>query len=126
MAAKEQDWELLASFLIGTMNSYVQVKKFMGPERTRELLKGWTPISCKEQVQQIKAWWKNKACYKRTRRRSWPKARKTAQWKLPKPPQPNVCLKKCPTSPSKPQRPTRRVSKIQRERQTPNGANLTL
>ncbi|MBW0525542.1 hypothetical protein O181_065257 [Austropuccinia psidii MF-1] len=38
------------------MNSYLQVKKFMGPEKTEELLKGWTPMSCKGQVQRIKAW----------------------------------------------------------------------
>ncbi|MBW0590428.1 hypothetical protein O181_130143 [Austropuccinia psidii MF-1] len=41
------------------MNSYLQVKNFMGPEKTEELLKGWTPMSCKGQVQQIKAWFKN-------------------------------------------------------------------
>ncbi|MBW0509682.1 hypothetical protein O181_049397 [Austropuccinia psidii MF-1] len=33
----------------------------MGPEKTEELLKGWTPISCKGQVQQIKAWLKNQS-----------------------------------------------------------------
>ncbi|MBW0533647.1 hypothetical protein O181_073362 [Austropuccinia psidii MF-1] len=32
---------------------------FMGPEKTEELLRGWTSISCKGQVQQIKAWLKN-------------------------------------------------------------------
>ncbi|MBW0532968.1 hypothetical protein O181_072683 [Austropuccinia psidii MF-1] len=31
----------------------------MGPEKTEELLKGWTPMSFKGQVQQIKAWLKN-------------------------------------------------------------------
>ncbi|MBW0463755.1 hypothetical protein O181_003470 [Austropuccinia psidii MF-1] len=40
------------------MNSYLQVKKFMGPEKTEELWKGWTPMSCKGQVQQIKSWLK--------------------------------------------------------------------
>ncbi|MBW0583558.1 hypothetical protein O181_123273 [Austropuccinia psidii MF-1] len=43
------------------MNSYVQVNKFMGPGKTEELLKGWTPMSCKGQVQQIKAWFKNQS-----------------------------------------------------------------
>ncbi|MBW0580179.1 hypothetical protein O181_119894 [Austropuccinia psidii MF-1] len=42
------------------MSSYLQVKKLMGPEKTEALLKGWTPISCKGQVQWIKAWLKNK------------------------------------------------------------------
>ncbi|MBW0575320.1 hypothetical protein O181_115035 [Austropuccinia psidii MF-1] len=43
------------------MNSYLQVKKFMGPEKIEELLKVWTPISCKRQVQHIKAWLKNQS-----------------------------------------------------------------
>ncbi|MBW0593105.1 hypothetical protein O181_132820, partial [Austropuccinia psidii MF-1] len=58
MAAKQQEWELLQSLWIGTINSYLQVKKFRGPEKTEELLKGWTPIFCKGQIQQIKAWFK--------------------------------------------------------------------
>ncbi|MBW0580372.1 hypothetical protein O181_120087 [Austropuccinia psidii MF-1] len=61
MEAKQQEWELLPSLWIGTMNSYLQVKKFMGPEKTQELLKGWTPISFKEKVQQIKPWLKNQS-----------------------------------------------------------------
>ncbi|MBW0592342.1 hypothetical protein O181_132057 [Austropuccinia psidii MF-1] len=43
------------------MTSYIQVKRFMGPEKTEELLRGWKPMSFKGQVQQIKAWWKNKS-----------------------------------------------------------------
>ncbi|MBW0586502.1 hypothetical protein O181_126217 [Austropuccinia psidii MF-1] len=43
------------------MNSYIQVKKFMGQENKEELLQGWTPMSCKGQVQQIKAWLKNQS-----------------------------------------------------------------
>ncbi|MBW0523336.1 hypothetical protein O181_063051 [Austropuccinia psidii MF-1] len=43
------------------MNSYLQVKKFIGPERTEEIMMGWTPLSCKGQVQQIKAWLKNQS-----------------------------------------------------------------
>ncbi|MBW0506616.1 hypothetical protein O181_046331 [Austropuccinia psidii MF-1] len=33
----------------------------MGPEKTEELLKSWTPMSCKGQVQQIKSWLKNQS-----------------------------------------------------------------
>ncbi|MBW0592230.1 hypothetical protein O181_131945 [Austropuccinia psidii MF-1] len=51
--------ELLPSLWIGTMNSYPQVKKLMGPEKMEDLLKGWTSISCKVQVQQIKDLLKN-------------------------------------------------------------------
>ncbi|MBW0589222.1 hypothetical protein O181_128937 [Austropuccinia psidii MF-1] len=61
MAAKQQEWELLPSLSIGTMNSYLQVKKFMGPEKTEKRLKGCKPISCKGQVQQIKTWSKNQS-----------------------------------------------------------------
>ncbi|MBW0512968.1 hypothetical protein O181_052683 [Austropuccinia psidii MF-1] len=59
MAARQKEWELLPSLWIGTMNSYLQVKNFMGPEQTQDLLKGWTPMSCKGQVQNIKACLKN-------------------------------------------------------------------
>ncbi|MBW0557432.1 hypothetical protein O181_097147 [Austropuccinia psidii MF-1] len=59
MAAKQQEWELLPNLWIGTINSYLQVKKFMGPEKTEEPLKVSKPMSCKGQVQQIKAWLKN-------------------------------------------------------------------
>ncbi|MBW0531676.1 hypothetical protein O181_071391 [Austropuccinia psidii MF-1] len=61
MEAKRQEWELLPSIWIGTMNSYLQVKKFMGPQKTEELLKVWKPMSCKGKVQQIKAWLKTQS-----------------------------------------------------------------
>ncbi|MBW0552971.1 hypothetical protein O181_092686 [Austropuccinia psidii MF-1] len=35
----------------------------MGTEKTEDLLKGWTPMSCKGQVQQIKAWLKNQSMF---------------------------------------------------------------
>ncbi|MBW0577528.1 hypothetical protein O181_117243 [Austropuccinia psidii MF-1] len=60
-SGKQQEWELLPSLCIGTMNSYFQVKKLMGTEKTEELLRGWTPMSCKGQVQQIKAWLKKQS-----------------------------------------------------------------
>ncbi|MBW0532127.1 hypothetical protein O181_071842 [Austropuccinia psidii MF-1] len=43
MVAKKQDWELLPSLWIGEINSYLQVKKLMGQEKTEELLRGWKP-----------------------------------------------------------------------------------
>ncbi|MBW0519367.1 hypothetical protein O181_059082 [Austropuccinia psidii MF-1] len=61
MTSKQHEWELLPSLWRGTMNSYLQVKKFMGPEKTEEIVKGWTPMSYKGQVQQIKAWLKNQS-----------------------------------------------------------------
>ncbi|MBW0536123.1 hypothetical protein O181_075838 [Austropuccinia psidii MF-1] len=59
MVEKKKEWELLPSLLIGMMNSYLQVKKFMGPEKIEELLRGYTLMSWKGQVKQIKAWLKN-------------------------------------------------------------------
>ncbi|MBW0535311.1 hypothetical protein O181_075026 [Austropuccinia psidii MF-1] len=61
MEAKEQEWEFLPSFWIGTINPYLQVKKLMGPEKTQELMKGWKPMSCKGQVQKIKTCLKNQS-----------------------------------------------------------------
>ncbi|MBW0553781.1 hypothetical protein O181_093496 [Austropuccinia psidii MF-1] len=61
MVAKQQEWELLPSLWIGTMNSNLQVKNFMGPEKTEEFLMGWTLMSCKGQVQKIEAWLKNQS-----------------------------------------------------------------
>ncbi|MBW0544500.1 hypothetical protein O181_084215 [Austropuccinia psidii MF-1] len=33
----------------------------MGPENTEDLLRGWKPMSCKGQAQQIKDWFKNQS-----------------------------------------------------------------
>ncbi|MBW0473723.1 hypothetical protein O181_013438 [Austropuccinia psidii MF-1] len=63
MAAKHKEWELLPSLWIVTMNSYLQVKRFMGPEDTQHLLKGWTLMSCKGQGQKTKAWLKKQSIF---------------------------------------------------------------
>ncbi|MBW0506271.1 hypothetical protein O181_045986 [Austropuccinia psidii MF-1] len=63
MAAKQKEWELLPGLWIGRMNSYLQVKKLVGPEKTEDLLRVWTPMSRKGQVQQIKAWLKNQISF---------------------------------------------------------------
>ncbi|MBW0590178.1 hypothetical protein O181_129893 [Austropuccinia psidii MF-1] len=63
MEEKQKEWELLPSTWIGTMNSYLEVKKFMLPEKTEDLLRGWTPMSCKGKVQQIKACLKNQSIF---------------------------------------------------------------
>ncbi|MBW0547469.1 hypothetical protein O181_087184 [Austropuccinia psidii MF-1] len=44
---------------IGTMNSYLQVKKFLEQEKTKYLMKGWKTMSFKGQFQKRKAWLKN-------------------------------------------------------------------
>ncbi|MBW0519928.1 hypothetical protein O181_059643 [Austropuccinia psidii MF-1] len=83
MVAKQQEWELLQSPWIGKINSYLQVKKFMGPEKTEELLRGWTPMSCKGQVQQIKAWLKNKSMLSEDQRKKLAKGKDNSPVEAP-------------------------------------------
>ncbi|MBW0464444.1 hypothetical protein O181_004159 [Austropuccinia psidii MF-1] len=59
MAAKQKEWELLPNIWIGTMSSYLKVKRFTGPEKTEDFLRGWKHMSCKGQVQHIKSGLKN-------------------------------------------------------------------
>ncbi|MBW0474649.1 hypothetical protein O181_014364 [Austropuccinia psidii MF-1] len=63
MVEKKQEFELIPRPLIGKINSNVQVKKFLSLGNTENLLKGWTPISCKGRFQQIKAWLKNQTIF---------------------------------------------------------------
>ncbi|MBW0499188.1 hypothetical protein O181_038903 [Austropuccinia psidii MF-1] len=69
MAPKQHEWELLKSLWIGKMNSYLQLKNFMGPEKTEELLRGWKSMSCKGQVQQIKAGFKTQSILSKERKK---------------------------------------------------------
>ncbi|MBW0581666.1 hypothetical protein O181_121381 [Austropuccinia psidii MF-1] len=62
----------------------------MGPEKTEELLKGWTPMSCKGQFQLIKAWLKNQIMLSEDQKKKLAKERKTAQWKLLETPQAKI------------------------------------
>ncbi|MBW0464146.1 hypothetical protein O181_003861 [Austropuccinia psidii MF-1] len=41
------------------MISYLHIKRFLGQEKTIELLGGWSPLSCKDKVKKIKNWFKN-------------------------------------------------------------------
>ncbi|MBW0554455.1 hypothetical protein O181_094170 [Austropuccinia psidii MF-1] len=43
------------------MNSYLHIKSFLGQEKTIELLRGWTPLSCKDSVKNIKNCLKNQS-----------------------------------------------------------------
>ncbi|MBW0500394.1 hypothetical protein O181_040109 [Austropuccinia psidii MF-1] len=51
------------------MNFYIEVRKFMGPEKTKDLLNGWTPMSCKRQVQKIKDWLRNQSILSEDRKK---------------------------------------------------------
>ncbi|MBW0541304.1 hypothetical protein O181_081019 [Austropuccinia psidii MF-1] len=43
------------------MNSYLHIKRFLGQDKTTELLGGWSPLSCKDKVKKIKNWLKNQS-----------------------------------------------------------------
>ncbi|MBW0590396.1 hypothetical protein O181_130111 [Austropuccinia psidii MF-1] len=43
------------------MNSYLHIKRFLGQEKTIELLGGWSPLSCKDKVKKIKNWLKKQS-----------------------------------------------------------------
>ncbi|MBW0589837.1 hypothetical protein O181_129552 [Austropuccinia psidii MF-1] len=47
--------------LAGAMNSYFHTKSFLGQENTIELLGGWSPLSCKNNVKKINNWLKNQS-----------------------------------------------------------------
>ncbi|MBW0510810.1 hypothetical protein O181_050525 [Austropuccinia psidii MF-1] len=83
LAAKQQEWELLPSLWIGTMSSYLQVKKFMGPKKREELLSGWTLMSCEGQVQQIKAWSKNQSMLSEDQKRKLAQGKDNSQVEAP-------------------------------------------
>ncbi|MBW0566497.1 hypothetical protein O181_106212 [Austropuccinia psidii MF-1] len=43
------------------MNSYLHIKRFLGQEKTIELLGSWNPLSCKDKVKNINNWLKNQS-----------------------------------------------------------------
>ncbi|MBW0587752.1 hypothetical protein O181_127467 [Austropuccinia psidii MF-1] len=65
------------------MNSYLQVKKFMGAEKTEELLKGWTPMYCKGQFQQIKDWLKNQSMLSEDQKKKLDQGKENSQVEAP-------------------------------------------
>ncbi|MBW0534864.1 hypothetical protein O181_074579 [Austropuccinia psidii MF-1] len=55
----------------------------MGPEKTEELLRGWKPISCKGQVQQIKAWWKTQSMLSEDQKKKLPQGKDNSPVEAP-------------------------------------------
>ncbi|MBW0559649.1 hypothetical protein O181_099364 [Austropuccinia psidii MF-1] len=80
---------------------------FMGPEKTEDLLRGWTPMSCKGQVKHIKAWLKNQSMF------SEDKKKKLAQGKTNSP----VEAPKASTGKNLPQKVKKRAQKPKRKGQ---------
>ncbi|MBW0490228.1 hypothetical protein O181_029943 [Austropuccinia psidii MF-1] len=60
-AAKAEEWEICPSLWQGAMNTYLHIKSFLGQEKTKQLVGGWSPFSCKEKVKKIKNWLKNQS-----------------------------------------------------------------
>ncbi|MBW0491092.1 hypothetical protein O181_030807 [Austropuccinia psidii MF-1] len=58
---KEKEWEICPSIWQGEMNSYLHIMSFLGQEKTIELLGGWSPLSCKDNVKKIKNWLENQS-----------------------------------------------------------------
>ncbi|MBW0548282.1 hypothetical protein O181_087997 [Austropuccinia psidii MF-1] len=48
MEANQKEWELLPGLWIGTMSSYLQVKKILNPKKTEDLMKLRYPCLAKE------------------------------------------------------------------------------
>ncbi|MBW0593213.1 hypothetical protein O181_132928 [Austropuccinia psidii MF-1] len=57
--AKEEEWEICSGLLKGAMNVYLHMKRFLGWEKTIELLAEWIPFSCKDKFKNINHWLKN-------------------------------------------------------------------
>ncbi|MBW0589937.1 hypothetical protein O181_129652 [Austropuccinia psidii MF-1] len=56
----------------------------MGPEKAEELLKGWTPMSCKGQAQQIKAWFKNQSMLSEDKKKKFAQGKDNSPVEAPK------------------------------------------
>ncbi|MBW0565913.1 hypothetical protein O181_105628 [Austropuccinia psidii MF-1] len=53
-AAKEEQWEISPSLCQGDMNSYLHIKRFLGQDKTIELLGVWSPFYRKDKVKKLK------------------------------------------------------------------------
>ncbi|MBW0517563.1 hypothetical protein O181_057278 [Austropuccinia psidii MF-1] len=58
-AAKEEEWKICPSLWQGAMSSYLQIKSFLGQEKTIERFGGWSLLSFKDKFKKINNWLKN-------------------------------------------------------------------
>ncbi|MBW0529213.1 hypothetical protein O181_068928 [Austropuccinia psidii MF-1] len=61
MATKQQEWELLPSLWRGTMSSYPQIRKLLGPEKGRGLPEGLETHVFQSTSPKDKDWLKNQS-----------------------------------------------------------------
>ncbi|MBW0468541.1 hypothetical protein O181_008256 [Austropuccinia psidii MF-1] len=59
------------------------IKEALGPESTEDLLNGWTPMSCKVQVQKIKVWLKDQSILSVDRKKDLSQKRDNSQVEAP-------------------------------------------
>ncbi|MBW0520264.1 hypothetical protein O181_059979 [Austropuccinia psidii MF-1] len=116
MAAKQQELELLPSLWIGTMNSYLKVKNFMDPEKKEDLLKGWTPMSCEEQVQNIKYWLKNQSMLSEDQKKKLAQGKDNSPVEAPQASTSNNSPQKVPNKGKKTPKNNQKGKQRQRER----------
>ncbi|MBW0497377.1 hypothetical protein O181_037092 [Austropuccinia psidii MF-1] len=83
------------------MNSYLQVKKLMGTEKAEELLWGWTPMSCKGQVQHIKAWLKNQSMLSEDQKKKLSQGKEQSQVEAPQASKSKLTPQQVPKKPKK-------------------------
>ncbi|MBW0498305.1 hypothetical protein O181_038020 [Austropuccinia psidii MF-1] len=43
------------------MNPYLHIKSFLGQEKTKELVGGWSSLACKDKVKKIENWLKSQS-----------------------------------------------------------------
>ncbi|MBW0476098.1 hypothetical protein O181_015813 [Austropuccinia psidii MF-1] len=59
--AMVEEWEIFPSLWKGGMNSYLLIKRFLGQEKTIELLGGWSTLSFKDKVKKLSNFLKNQS-----------------------------------------------------------------
>ncbi|MBW0541627.1 hypothetical protein O181_081342 [Austropuccinia psidii MF-1] len=55
----------------------------MGPEKTEDFMRGWKPMYCKGQVQQIKAWLKNQSILSEDQKKKLAQAKENSKVESP-------------------------------------------
>ncbi|MBW0500356.1 hypothetical protein O181_040071 [Austropuccinia psidii MF-1] len=105
------------------MNSYLNIKSFLGQEKAIELLGGCRPLSCKEKVKKIQNWLKNQSIFIHRPEEgvgndpSFGEGRPSGIYQL----------QKCPKTSPKYLRRSRKVPRAirEREKEKPIGTDLT-
>ncbi|MBW0510268.1 hypothetical protein O181_049983 [Austropuccinia psidii MF-1] len=82
-------------------------------------------MSCKGQVQEMKALFKNQSMFSEDQKKKLAQGEENSPVEAPQASTSKILPPQVPKSPSKSQRPTGRESKRQRERESPSGTSVT-